>query len=63
MALDLNEGVTLGVKLFAIVQNAVTSANALPPETKKIVLIITVIKHVIPPLCDLIIEAVAEAED
>lgn len=63
MALDLNEGVTLGVKLFAIVQNAVNTANGLPPETKKIILIITVIKNVVPPLCDLLIEAVAETED
>lgn len=63
MALDLTEGVTIGMKLFALVQNAVSMANALPPETKKIVLILTVIKHVVPPLCDLILEAVTEAED
>ena len=63
MALDLTEGVTIGMKLFALVQNAVSTANALPPETKKIVLILTVIKNVVPPLCDLILEAVTEAED
>lgn len=63
MALTLEEGISIGLKLSALVKNTIDTVNALPVGTKKLVEIVTFIKVIIPPLCDLIVEAVGEAED
>lgn len=63
MALTVEEGMTIGFKLASLVKSTIDTVNALPVGTKKLVEIVTFIKTIVPPLCDLIVEAVGEAED
>lgn len=61
--LTLEEGISIGLKLSSLIKSTIDTVNALPAGTKKLVEIITFIKTIVPPLCDLIVEAVGEVED